>query len=199
MHQFLSKLDYQVFSSLNNLTRFTGLDWLFVLTAVYFAHLMALILVGYWFVYKDRIAARKAVILSAIAFVLARLVFANVIREFWTRNRPFISHDQVHKIIAKNDNEASFPSGHASAMFAVSTVVYAYNKKLGIVLMVLSTLTAFSRVVVGVHYPSDVIGGAVLGIGTGYLTLKLFAKRIEPCTLFLSKLSDRILPFTKSK
>jgi undecaprenyl-diphosphatase len=199
MHQYLSKLDFQIFSGLNSLTRFSGMDWLFVLMAVYLAYVMAGVIAGYWFTRGNRAVNRKAIILSGIAFILARLVFANIIREIWVRNRPFIAHDTVHKIIAKNDNEASFPSGHASAMFAISMVVYSYNKKLGIILMVMSTLTAFARVVVGVHYPSDVIGGALLGLGTGYLVVKLLDKKIEPVSSFFSRLSDRILPFTKTK
>src|SRR5690348_5344097 len=123
MHQYLSRLDYNIFVALNNLTGHKSTDWFFVLCAVYFAYIMPAILLVWWFTAKDRIIARKAIILSAISALLAREVVKPVITAIWTRNRPFIAH-QVHDIINKSDNEASFPSGHAIAMFAIAPVVY---------------------------------------------------------------------------
>ncbi len=197
MHQYLSQLDYSVFSFFNSWTTVNAVSWFFVICAVYFAYLMPIILLVWWFVAKDRLTARKAIVLSVISAAVARLIVKSVIVSIWTRNRPFIAHS-VHDIINKSDNEASFPSGHAIAMFSIAPVVYRYNKKLGVVMYVMAVLTAFSRVIVGVHYPSDVIGGAVLGILIGLLTVKLLDKRLDNFCRAVSALSDKILPFTKS-
>ncbi len=198
MHAFLSMLDYNLFVLLNSWTSLNFIDWFFVICAVYFAYLMPAILLGWWFAAKDRLIARKAIILATISAAFAREVVKTVIAAFWSRNRPFIAH-QVHDLISKTDNQASFPSGHAIAMFAIAPVIYHYNKKLGWAMYVMSALTAVSRVVVGVHYPSDVIAGAILGVLVGWLTVKILDLRIEPLARWFSNVSDRILPFTRAK
>jgi undecaprenyl-diphosphatase len=59
----------------------------------------------------------------------------------------------------------SFPSGHATVAFACATVLALAVPRLRVPLFVLAALIAFSRVYVGVHYPFDVLAGAVLGVG----------------------------------
>ncbi|MDB4939960.1 MAG: bcrC [Candidatus Doudnabacteria bacterium] len=198
MHQYFSNLDFKVFLALNNLTGHPWADWFFVLCAVYFAFIMPAILIIWWFVAEDRISARKAILLAGLAALVARYGIKTLIATFWSRNRPFIAHT-VHDIISKKDNQASFPSGHAIAMFAIASAVYAYNKKMGILMYTMATLTGICRIVVGVHYPSDIIAGAVLGALTGYLLAKVLDKRIDPLTQSISNLSNQALPFTKSK
>ncbi len=194
----LSQFDYKIFNFLNNLGSINALDWFFVIIAVYFAYLLAVIVGAYWFVNKDSFIARKAIILSLISGLLAREVFANIIRILWHRNRPYVTY-QLNDLIGKTDTAGSFPSGHATAMFGISSVIFYYNRKLGWLMYTLSILTAFGRVIVGVHYPSDVFAGALIGVATGYLIIHIFDKRIEPLTRSLSALSDKLLPFTKSK
>ena len=69
--------------------------------------------------------------------------------------------------------DSSFPSGHTSAYFALATVYGAKYPRLIIPLAVLGAGVAYSRVYLGEHYPTDVLAGAALGFGIGWLTLKL--------------------------
>jgi undecaprenyl-diphosphatase len=66
----------------------------------------------------------------------------------------------------------SFPSGHAATSFAAATVIAAAAPRLRIPLYVLAALVAWSRVYVGVHYPLDVIGGAIYGTLLGLLLVR---------------------------
>jgi membrane-associated phospholipid phosphatase len=69
--------------------------------------------------------------------------------------------------------DTSFPSDHATLAFAVAVGVYRFNRPAGITLLIFGVLVAIARVFVGAHYPSDVIGGAVLGTVTSALIIQL--------------------------
>ncbi len=68
---------------------------------------------------------------------------------------------------------SSFPSGHTLSYFSLATVYSAKYHKLAIPLYGFGVMVGLSRIYLGEHYPSDVFAGAVLGIGIGYLTLRL--------------------------
>ena len=74
--------------------------------------------------------------------------------------------------LIKTPHSHSFPSGHSTTAFAAATVVGAYFPRFRPAFYVLAALIAWSRVVVGVHYPLDVLGGAVLGTVLGLLVLR---------------------------
>lgn len=71
--------------------------------------------------------------------------------------------------------DASFPSGHTSASFAAATAIYAINKKWGMAAYLFAALMGFSRLYLGVHFPTDVLAGAVVGT----LAAKIVLKGIE--------------------
>lgn len=119
--------------------------------AVYLVWIQLALLV---FVYRDAIKALAA------GFV-ARGVFVEIIRYFYHRPRPYIVQN-IQPLI--DETSWSFPSGHASLMFAIATAVFIKNKKMGAVMYVLAIMTGWGRVMAHVHWPSDIIAGAVLGI-----------------------------------
>ncbi len=65
----------------------------------------------------------------------------------------------------------SFPSGHTSAAFAAATAIYAYHKKWGIVAYIFAVCMGISRLYLGVHFPSDVLMGGILGFVMAKITL----------------------------
>lgn len=68
--------------------------------------------------------------------------------------------------------DASFPSGHTAASFAAATAIYAINKKWGIAAYLFAAVMGFSRLYLGVHFPTDVLGGVVVGIVAAKIALK---------------------------
>jgi undecaprenyl-diphosphatase len=79
------------------------------------------------------------------------------------RARPPV-HDRLPKPLIPVPHDASFPSGHAATSFAAAAVLAHTFPRLRAPLFLLAAAVAFSRVYVGVHYPLDVVGGAVLGV-----------------------------------
>jgi len=67
----------------------------------------------------------------------------------------------------------SFPSGHAFFYFALATGILKYNKKIGKIFLILATFISFGRVFSGIHYLSDIIAGALMGILSALIFLKL--------------------------
>ena len=78
----------------------------------------------------------------------------------------------------KNPTDFSFPSGHASSSFAAALTIYFYFKGMGIFFLVVAILIAISRIYHFVHYPSDVIIGAILGIIIAIVTKNNYDKFI---------------------
>ncbi len=91
----------------------------------------------------------------------------------WTRRpRPFRAHDGIVPYIAPLD-EFSFPSGHTLHAVSFTMIALAYFPMLAPLLVPFTMLVAMSRVVLGLHYPSDVLAATVIGLGLGGLSLWL--------------------------
>lgn len=110
-------------------------------------------------------------ILQAIllAFLIERPVYF-VLKNGLRRNRPQAALQNFRSIITPSD-KFSFPSGHTSAAFMMATLLGYYLPPLMILLYCWATLVAFSRVVLGVHFPTDTLVGAILGISTALFSL----------------------------
>lgn len=122
---------------------------------------------------------KHMLIVALISGFFARYVLKWCITFFVGRERPYVAHADIVSLITPplNEEYLSFPSGHALFFFAVSTVVFIHHKKLGSLFYLVSAVMVLARVVAGVHYLSDVVCGAVLGMlvayGTVFLTKKV--------------------------
>jgi len=104
-----------------------------------------------------------------LAFLIERPVYF-VLKNGLKRNRPEVALKNFRSIITPSD-QFSFPSGHTSAAFMMATLLGYYFPSLMIPLYCWATLVGCSRVVLGVHFPTDILVGALLGICTALFSL----------------------------
>ena len=156
-----------------NLHRNTHLDGTFrtiSATASPFAFGTPVILYGVGLINKDKDMKDKALYIGAT--VITSTVIATILKNTVKRERPFNTYPDIQK--ETSGGGYSFPSGHTSDAFSLATsVTLAYPKWYVIVpAYVWAGAVGYSRMDLGVHYPSDVLMGAVTGAGSAYLCYK---------------------------
>jgi len=85
----------------------------------------------------------------------------------------------VAELLIPHPSGYSFPSGHTLTAFCSAVVLYAANRKIGGIAFLLAALIGFSRIYLYVHYPSDVLGGIMIGSLLGVLCVEFFNKNIR--------------------
>ena len=107
--------------------------------------------------------------------LLADLLLCNMLlKPLFDRTRPY--YVLGYEPLIPPVGDPSFPSGHTAVSFAAATAIYAIDKKWGIAAYVFAVVMGFSRLYLGVHFPLDVLGGAVVGTVAAKLVLVAFAR-----------------------
>lgn len=119
---------------------------------------------------------RKTGIIVAAALLMDLVLCNLILKNLVARVRPYDVNTAI-AILIKKPLDFSFPSGHTAASFAAMTALFlAKMKKAWIAALVLAILIAFSRLYFYVHYPTDVLGGAVVGILSGIIGYAIVEK-----------------------
>ena len=126
--------------------------------------------------------ARRGAVSAAFALVLG-LLAAKLLSGAVDRSRPFVEHHDIH-LLVHHAKDAGFPSDHATGAFAIAVALLLRHRLAGAIALLLAVGVAIARVVVGAHYPTDVLGGAVLGAA---VALVLF---LPPLRRHLDALAD---------
>ena len=92
-----------------------------------------------------------------------------ILKELIMRERPCWI-DPTVELLIKSPSSFSFPSGHTFDAFAAAFTLFLNHKKEGITALIVAALIAFSRMYLFVHFPTDILGGMVFGIGVAVLT-----------------------------
>ena len=121
-----------------------------------------------------------------LGLLFSLIVNNGIIKNLVARPRPYTVIDGLTSVIGIQ-GEFSFPSGHTASSFAAAVAMYrGLPKKYSIPGLILASLIAFSRLYVGVHYPTDILGGIISGTLLGILASwvsNLFCKKVLRYTI----------------
>lgn len=107
----------------------------------------------------------KKIILVFFSSGLAWLV-AKILKILIHTDRPFVEFSNVHALFS--ETSFAFPSGHAVFFMALAVSLFFYHKKVGYVFMFFALLVGIVRIIAGVHFPIDILGGFILGALVAY-------------------------------
>jgi len=163
----LYPLDARLFDAVNGITSLPWADALFLwLTAPPHRLLLFLALWGALFTLggpRGRRVAWMALLVVAVTDQLS----SSWIKPWADRVRPCFALPEARLLLTHQAGSASFPSSHAANTFSVAVLLFGVRPLLGYVGLLVAALVSLSRVWVGVHYPSDVLAGALLGVSIG--------------------------------
>jgi undecaprenyl-diphosphatase len=167
-------LEWSVLHTLNNfLYHHDGVeDPLLVYISASEAVFVATLVLVFLFANGERLRAWRRAALAAVLSAGVALAIAKVISEIVDRARPFVVDPHGVHLFSGHAADPGFPSDHATGAFAVAMAIYLRNRAWGAVALVAAAVLSIGRVAIGVHFPSDVLAGALLGCGAA---LVLFA------------------------
>ncbi len=162
----LAELDTRLFLLLNREWTSSLLDVVMPYLTDFDHWRVPLILVLLAVLARGSTETRFGILFAVLAVVAADQISSGILKSLIERPRPFDAVEGARKLIGAH--ASSFPSSHAANTFAAGTFL-ALRFRRWRPALILPPLVAYSRVYVGVHYPSDVLAGSALGIGVGSL------------------------------
>lgn len=168
MLEFINKIDQTILDFIYENLRCSFLDAFMPI----FTHLgykgILFIAVGLTLLFfkKHRKTGLALLLALLIGFVVGNLFLKNSV----CRARPYEINDGIKLLVARL-NDYSFPSGHTLAAFEFATVITGFHRRAGFFAILFASVMAFSRLYLYVHFPTDVIAGAILGISVGAFSI----------------------------
>jgi membrane-associated phospholipid phosphatase len=162
----------------DNIIKQSAGDYLFPVYA-------SLILMWMWFSQKipHQRSRYQVAVLTAIASIGLTNFAVRVIMELFPRSRPF--EDLAIEILLYAPTDPSFPSNPVSVLATITFTIFIVSKRIGVGLFFMTAALGFGRIYGGVAYPSDVLGGIIVGVACGLLILVIARMAYPTLQLFL--------------
>ena len=131
------------------------------------------LVLGLAILWLDKVSGKQFFTVGLIAFSMERPLYF-ILKNTIKRARP---QDALNELVARlvPSDKFSFPSGHTAAGFVMATLVTAFYPEFTVLAYTLASLIGFSRVLLGVHFPGDILAGALLGICSACVALSIAA------------------------
>jgi undecaprenyl-diphosphatase len=187
-------VDWRIYHSINDFVwRHHWLGSLFKAIETYGTILIAVAAFALWFLARPggdrkwKLAAGSALGAAALGIVINRIIAA-----LYHRDRPFIAHPSAH-VFGPHKTDPSMPSDHATAALAIAVAVLLIDTGVGLVFLALAVLIAIGRVIVGEHYPGDVLVSTVVALVAAFVVVRLGRPVIAAIVRIVERVTDPLL------
>ncbi|MFL5962489.1 MAG: phosphatase PAP2 family protein [Gaiellaceae bacterium] len=187
-------MDWRVYHSINDFVwRHHWLGSLFKAIETYGTILIAVAAFALWFFARPggdpkwKFASGSALGAAALGLVINRIVAA-----IHHRDRPFLTHPSAH-VFGPHKTDPSLPSDHATASLAIAVSVLLIDPVVGAVFLVLAILIAIGRVIIGEHYPGDVLVSTVIAVTVAITVVRVGRPVIAFFVRLVERLTDPLL------
>ena len=185
-------LDNQIFLIINGFVNKVPIfdNFIRLIVNEYFVPVsLALLILYLWFAkHTQRGKRRQGLSLALFSIGLVNVIIV-ILNQFVARARPFDDLDT--KLLFYEPTDPSFPSNAAAVSFALASAIFFVDKRLGVFALSLATLYSFSRIYAGVHFPSDVVVGAVIGVSSAFF-ISRFPLLIKYLTKFIESVQEKL-------
>jgi undecaprenyl-diphosphatase len=173
----LENVDVQILEFINH-NRFTPLDQFFILVthvATVITYSFPIILILYS-IFKHRFLLQRKSWLILISMTINSAII-DIIKNYVKRPRPFITHPSIHNLIQVSTS--SFPSGHTAEVFMLATsftLLFSSDKWWVVAAWIWAVVVAYTRMALGVHYPSDELGSIIISVCLAFIINKFLIR-----------------------
>jgi undecaprenyl-diphosphatase len=188
-------MDWSVFHAINGLGRH---DDSLQDTALAYNAVAIFVIVGIagflWFLARPNGPLKSKLAAASAAFsVLLGLLLNVVAGSLWHHDRPFVDHPRSTVLLVHHAADNSFPSDHSTVAFAAAFAVLFFYRRLGGLLLLGAIGVALARVLVGVHYPVDVVASALIGAASASIVASAGRPYVGWFVRQASRLSDPVV------
>jgi undecaprenyl-diphosphatase len=155
--------------------------------------LFGVLAVGLWLLSPPGDTTWKRACTSGLAAAAVGLLANQVISHLWERARPYEAHAAIVPLLPRS-GDPSFPSDHATAALSIAFGVFFVSRRAGGFFLAFAAVVAGSRVLAGMHYPTDVLASCVVSVAAGLLCARvLMGPVLVPLIRLAASLTDPLL------
>jgi membrane-associated phospholipid phosphatase len=149
--------------------------------------------VGLWLLSPPGDRRWKRACVAGLSAAALGLLVNQAISHVWDRGRPYEAHPSVVPLLQRT-SDASFPSDHATAALSIAFGVFFISRRAGGLFLAFAALVSASRVMAGMHYPTDVLGSLAVSLAAAYFCARIAMEPVlVPMILAVSRVSDPVL------
>lgn len=176
MTNTITQIDGSILLFIQNHIRTPALDWLMKLASAVGDSGIIWIVLGLALLFWSK--TRRGGLDTLLSLAVSTAINNLIIKPLAARPRPFLTFEEL-EVIIKPLASYSFPSGHACASFAAAfALTHAFKGRGGAWAYIPAVLITVSRIYVGIHYPTDILAGAILGTASAWIVCRLSQKYI---------------------